>query len=177
MKRMIMVAITAMAFGHAQAAVVHSAAGASANVSSNYVAQFQALVTDLEAHGATIKFMGGIRPGRCGQSSKHPCGMALDVCQLRRGVVDSRCHLPGPTTMSQIASRHGLFSGGDWCNSDYGHVEAGGSTACGHRWARGATTHEARTYRGDDGGHAGGHASARVEASAGSGGPGSLNFH
>jgi hypothetical protein len=82
-----------------------------------------------------IKFMGGIRRGRCSRSSKHPCGMALDVCQLGRGSVDPRCSLPGRSEMSAIARRHDLFSGGDWCSSDYGHVEAGGSTACGHRWA------------------------------------------
>jgi hypothetical protein len=118
----------------AQAETITSRAGARASVSGRYAGQFQALVNDLEAHGATVKFMGGYRAGRCGQATKHPCGMALDVCQLARGVVDRRCNLPGRAEMSEIAKAHGLFSGGDWCNSDYGHVEAGGSVACGHRW-------------------------------------------
>ena len=58
--------------------------------------RFQAYIDDLENnHGARVLFMGGIRPGHCSPSSEHPCGKALDVCQLRRGVVDSRCNLPG----------------------------------------------------------------------------------
>src|SRR5262249_24378758 len=49
-------------------------------------ARFQAYIDDLEAnHGGRVLFMGGIRPGRCSPSSEHPCGKALDVCQLRRG--------------------------------------------------------------------------------------------
>src|SRR5580698_5521963 len=130
-RALLVVATVLVAAGAAQAGNVSSRAGATATVGASYAGEFQALIRDLEAAGASIKFMGGIRAGRCATSSKHPCGMALDVCQLSRGVVDSRCHLPGAKALSEIARRHGLFSGGDWCNSDYGHVEAGGSTACG----------------------------------------------
>jgi len=55
--------------------------------------------------------------------SQHPCGKALDVCQHRRGVVDPSCHLPGRAELGKIAASHGLFEGGRWCNSDYGHAQ------------------------------------------------------
>jgi hypothetical protein len=64
----------------------------------------------------------------------HSCGKAIDVCQLSRGRVDGRCNLPGPRVIAQIASAHGLFEGGQWCNSDYGHAQIGVSAiACGER--------------------------------------------
>lgn len=115
---------------------VHSKAGASASVAPQYAAAFQALIDDLEAHGAVIKFMGGYRAGsHCDQGHKHPCGMALDVCQYARDVVDGKCSLPGRSAENEIASRHGLFHGAQWCNPDRGHFEAGGSATCGHGWA------------------------------------------
>lgn len=127
------VLITSLCIGRCVGATIHSKFGATATVGEKYAAQFQALVDGLEAQGARIRFMGGTRRGRCATASKHPCGMALDVCQLSRGRVDSRCHLPDRHSVSEIARKHGLFSGGDWCSSDYGHFEAGGSTACHQR--------------------------------------------
>jgi hypothetical protein len=161
--------------GQTRAETVTSHYGARASVSPKYAARFQGLIRDLEAHGAAIRFMGGYRSGVCGQASKHPCGMALDICQLSRGVVDRACHLPGRREVSAIASRHRLFSGGDWCSSDYGHFEAGGSVACGHSWASHGGYHEGSSF-GRASGRAGGHAGARVEASAWRG-PGSSDFH
>ena len=108
--------------------------GATARVSPKYARAFQGFIDDLEAGGASLRFLGGYRAGKCWQGSKHPCGMALDYCQYARGVVDKRCNLPGRAVVAQIAARHGLFEGGQWCNNDYGHVEAGGSTACGKSW-------------------------------------------
>jgi hypothetical protein len=117
-------------------AFVRSKAGAIARVASRYVARFQAYIDDLEAHGARILFMGGIRRGHCSSGSQHPCGSALDVCQLRRGVVDSRCRLPERREIARIAAAHGLFEGGRWCNSDYGHAQALASGGdCGARAA------------------------------------------
>jgi len=112
--------------------------GARARVDVAHGARFQAYIDDLENnHGARILFMGGIRPGRCSRSGLHPCGKALDVCQLRRGVVDPRCNLPSRRTLAQIASTHGLFEGGRWCNSDYGHVQLGTTAAdCGDQRTR-----------------------------------------
>ncbi len=109
--------------------------GARARVGIAYAGRFQAYIDDLEAnHGARIHFIGGIRPGHCATSSLHPCGRALDVCQLRRGVVDSRCHLPARRELARIASSHGLFEGGRWCNSDYGHAQVGDTAGdCGAR--------------------------------------------
>lgn len=116
--------------------VVRAATGATARVAAKYQAAFQGYIRDLEAAGATIKFMGGIRGGHCSSGSKHPCGMAMDICQYARGVVDRRCNLPSRPIIAQIAARHGLFEGGQWCNHDYGHVEAGGSSSChSHRYA------------------------------------------
>ena len=111
---------------------------ARARVGVAYAVQFQAYIDDLENnHGARILFMGGIRRGRCSPSGMHPCGKALDVCQLRRGVVDPRCHLPPRRMLAQIASSHGLFEGGRWCNSDYGHVQLGLTARdCGDRRTR-----------------------------------------
>lgn len=106
--------------------------GATATVGSAYAAKFQAYVDFLEAGGASIRFMGGVRKGRCRSGSLHPCGKALDVCQLRRGVVDRRCNLPDRATIAVIARNAGLFEGGQWCNHDYGHVQVGG-TACSER--------------------------------------------
>src|SRR6185312_9940595 len=118
--------------GNAAGVVVSSRTGARARVGVRYAARFQAYIDDLENnHGAHVLFMGGIRPGGCSLSSEHPCGKALDVCQLRRGVVDRRCKLPARDTLGRIAAAHGLFEGGRWCNSDYGHAQVDVTPACG----------------------------------------------
>lgn len=116
--------------------------GATARVAPRYAPRFQAYVDDLEAHGAAVRFMGGYRGGPCAPPRhKHPCGMALDVCQLARGVVDGRCGLPPPATVSVIARRHGLTEGAIWCSTDYGHVEAGASAGgCASKGPRGLAT-------------------------------------
>ncbi len=119
--------------------------GAHARVSPRYAARFQAYINDLEAAGAKILFMGGYRHGHCSSRHMHPCGRALDVCQYRRGVVDRRCHLPGRAAIAEIAERHGLFEGGQWCNSDYGHAQAGISAgACGTTMAAARRHHRQR---------------------------------
>jgi hypothetical protein len=118
--------------GNAAGFVVSSRTGARARVGSRYAARFQAYIDDLENnHGARVLFMGGIRPGSCSRASEHPCGKALDVCQLRRGVVDRRCKLPERAELGRIAASHGLFEGGRWCNSDYGHAQVDVTPACG----------------------------------------------
>ncbi len=116
------------------ATVVSKKTGAKAEVSAQYAAQFQSYIDELEAGGASIKFMGGTRRGHCSSSSMHPCGKALDTCQLRRGVVDRSCNLPSRHAIAAVAARHGLFEGGQWCHSDYGHAQVGVSAeACGER--------------------------------------------
>jgi hypothetical protein len=124
--------------GNPAGVVVSRKTNARARVGIAYAARFQAYIDDLENnYGARVLFMGGIRRGQCSPSSEHPCGKALDVCQLRRGVVDPRCKLPGRITLGQIAAAHGLFEGGRWCNSDYGHAQVGvTSGACGDRHVR-----------------------------------------
>ncbi len=126
-----------------------SKTGARARVGSRYAARFQAYIDDLEHnYGARVLFMGGIRPGPCSTRSEHPCGKALDVCQLSRGVVDRRCHLPGRVTLGRIAAAHGLFEGGRWCNSDYGHAQVDVTAAgCGSHRIRAARQNNAVTSR------------------------------
>ena len=121
--------------GNPTGVIVSAKTGARARVGRTYAARFQAYIDDLESnYGARVLFMGGIRPGRCSSSSEHPCGKALDVCQLRRGVVDRRCKLPSRVVLGQVAAAHGLFEGGRWCNSDYGHAQVGTTAgACGER--------------------------------------------
>ena len=110
--------------GDAAGIIISSKTGARTRVGVAYAARFQAYIDDLEKnYGARILFMGGLRPGRCSIFGEHPCGKALDVCQLRRGVVDPRCNLPGHIALGRIAASHGLFEGGRWCNSDYGHAQ------------------------------------------------------
>jgi len=119
--------------GNTAGLVISHKTGARAHVGVAYAARFQAYIDDLENnYGARVLFMGGIRPGRCSPASQHPCGKALDVCQVSRGGVDPRCHLPGRITLGQIASAHGLFEGGRWCHSDYGHAQISvTAAACG----------------------------------------------
>jgi hypothetical protein len=120
--------------GNPAGVVISRKTNARARVGIAYAARFQAYIDDLENnYGARVLFMGGIRHGHCSSSSEHPCGKALDVCQLRRGVVDPRCKLPSRITLGQIAATHGLFEGGRWCNSDYGHAQVGiTARACDH---------------------------------------------
>jgi hypothetical protein len=124
--------------GNPAGVVISRKTNARARVGIAYAGRFQAYIDDLENnYGARVLFMGGIRRGQCSPSSEHPCGKALDVCQLRRGVVDPRCKLPARITLGQIAAAHGLFEGGRWCNSDYGHAQVGVTAgACGDRHVR-----------------------------------------
>jgi hypothetical protein len=104
--------------------IISARTGARAHVGARYAARFQAYIDDLEAnYGARVLFMGGIRRGHCSPRHEHPCGKALDVCQLSRGVVDRRCNLPAPAVLGRVAASHGLFEGGRWCDSDYGHAQ------------------------------------------------------
>lgn len=103
--------------------VVSHKTGATAHVSPAEAYKFQAYVNDLEAAGATVYFMGGYRAGPCWFGGLHPCGKALDVCQLARGIVAAKCHLPGKAVMAKIARNNNLFEGGQWCHSDYGHAQ------------------------------------------------------
>ena len=119
--------------GNTAGLVISHKTGARARVSATYATQFQAYIDDLENnHGARVLFMNGIRPGRCLPESQHPCGKALDVCQLGWGKVDPRCNLPDRVTLGRIAAGHGLFEGGRWCHSDYGHAQTSvTAAACG----------------------------------------------
>lgn len=130
------------------AGIVRAKTGATARVSAAFAAKFQAYIDDLESAGATVRFMGGIRRGRCSSGHMHPCGKAIDVCQLSRGRVDSSCHLPHRIAIAEIAARHGLFEGGQWCNQDYGHAQVGVSApACGTQVASARRHYRHHRYR------------------------------
>ncbi len=106
--------------------------GAPARVSPRFAPIAQAVVDDLERGGATISFMGGYRRGPCWSGGLHPCGLAIDLCQTARGVVDGRCNLPSRAEEARIAAAHGALSGGIWCNQDRGHIQLGKTAgACG----------------------------------------------
>ena len=129
--------VTVLRHQYRGAGIVRSAkTGATAHVAPGHAAAFQAYIDDLESHGAVVRFMGGYRAGVCSPRHEHPCGKALDVCQLSRGRVDARCHLPGRQEIASIAERHGLFEGGRWCNQDYGHAQVDVTApACGSGYA------------------------------------------
>lgn len=119
-------------YSDANGNVVSHKTGARATVGAAYAARFQAYIDDLESRGAVIRFIGGVRRGRCSDAHMHPCGKAIDVCQLSRGRVSPSCNLPGRREIAEIAAAHGLFEGGQWCSSDYGHAQVGVSApACG----------------------------------------------
>ena len=99
--------------------------GATARVSPRFQPIAQAVVDDLEARGAVIKFMGGYRKGPCWSGGLHPCGLAIDLCQTGRGIVDRRCNLPSKAVEASVAAAHGALSGAIWCNGDRGHVQLG----------------------------------------------------
>lgn len=131
--------------GNLAGLVISKKTGAQARVGIQFASKFQAYIDDIEARGATVRFMGGMRRGHCWSGGMHPCGKALDVCQTGRGRVDPRCHLPSRHELARIAAAHGLFEGGQWCHSDYGHVQVGVSAAaCG---SRSTMTASARSHR------------------------------
>lgn len=128
--------------------IISHKTGAKAKVSPQHAAKFQAYIDDLENnHGSIIKFMGGYRRGHCSSGHMHPCGRAIDVCQLRRGAVDRRCNLPDRVTIAVIAARHGLIEGGRWMNSDYGHAQVGGYSGMDVAEIGSVTTVAARSHK------------------------------
>jgi hypothetical protein len=122
--------------------VVSRKTGARAHVAPRMQPAAQALVDVLEARGASIRFMGGWRRGRCAPRHMHSCGLAIDLCQYGRGRVDPRCRLPGRLAEAAIAREVGLFSGGQWCNGDRGHFQQGvTASACGSNRVYSARRH------------------------------------
>ena len=77
--------------------------GARARVGGAHAARFQAYIDDLENNQApAVPLHGRHASGTLSSSGMHPCGKALDVCQMRRGVVDSRCHLPARRRLRRL---------------------------------------------------------------------------
>ena len=106
----------------AELVTISSKAGAKAKVNSSVKNNFVAFIEDFEATGGKILFMGGWRShGSCSRCVMHPRGLALDICQHARNVVDSRCRFPRDATA--LAEKHGLDHGAKWNNKDTGHFE------------------------------------------------------
>jgi hypothetical protein len=89
-------------------------------------------VSDLEAAGAPVTKISGYNPRRIAGSalwSQHAYGNAIDVDQINRNQVRAafgmwaRSH---PDVIREAARKHGIISGGDWGNADFGHFEWGG---------------------------------------------------
>lgn len=104
------------------AETIRSRSGATARVSAAAAPKFQALVDWLDARGYVIRFMGGIRPGRCSSRHMHPCGTALDINQTARG----RITRSFPVGVDDEARSLGLVHGAWWSNQDRGHFQVGG---------------------------------------------------
>jgi hypothetical protein len=94
----------------------------------------QAFVDELEAAGAPITDIGGYNLRHIAGSalwSQHAYGNAIDIDQLGRNQVRAafgawaREHT---NVIRQAARRHGIISGGDWRDPDFGHFEWSGST-------------------------------------------------
>jgi len=125
-----------------------SKTGATAHVSPRFAPIAQAIIDDLERGGASIKFMGGYRKGPCWSGGLHPCGLAIDLCQTARGVVDRRCNLPDRSTEARVAAAHGALSGGIWCNQDRGHVQLGQTAgACGSNLYSAVSRYKAKRHQ------------------------------
>jgi hypothetical protein len=106
----------------AELVTINSKAGGNARVDSSVKDSFVAFIEDFEEAGGTILFMGGWRShGSCSRCLMHPRGLALDICQHARNVVDSRCRFPPNATA--LADKHGLYHGAQWNNKDTGHFE------------------------------------------------------
>jgi hypothetical protein len=115
----IMLSATAV---RAELVTISSKAGGNARVDSSVKDSFVAFIEDFEEAGGTILFMGGWRShGSCSRCLMHPRGLALDICQHARNVVDSRCRFPPNATA--LADQHGLYHGAQWNNKDTGHFE------------------------------------------------------
>lgn len=110
------------------AETVRSKSGATAKVSPAHAAKFQSLINWLEGKGYRIRFMGGIRRGKCWPGGMHPCGAAIDINQTARGKVIGAF----PPGTDAFARSIGLVSGAGWCNQDRGHFQVGGWEGCRH---------------------------------------------
>ena len=106
----------------AELVTINSKAWGNAKVDSTVKNNFAAFIEDFEEAGGTILFMGGWRShGSCSRCLMHPRGLALNICQHARNVVDSRCRFPRDATA--LAEKHGLDHGAKWNNKDTGHFE------------------------------------------------------
>lgn len=135
--------------GQAGSGIVRSRkTGATARVSPRFAPIAQAIVDELERGGAAIRFMGGYRSGKCWAGGLHPCGLAIDLCQTARGVVDPRCKMPSRAVEARVAAAHGALSGGVWCNQDRGHVQLGQTAgACGRNLYAAVSSYQAKVRR------------------------------
>jgi hypothetical protein len=103
--------------------VAISCGGVSVRVAASAATKFAGFCAEMSASGyhALSKGTNGYRPwGTCSGCDMHPKGLAIDYSQAARDKTYVRMDR---RTVSVIAKRHGLVSGGDWCNGDLGHFE------------------------------------------------------
>lgn len=104
--------------------MVADCGGAGALVQAQFLITVEGFCRDMIAAGYVPDGFGsvnGYRPyGTCAGCLMHPDGLALDFRQARRDVTE----IPMDRyTVSKIAEKNGMFSGGDWCGGDLGHFE------------------------------------------------------
>jgi hypothetical protein len=94
---------------------------------------FQAYIGDLEANMAAYVYG---RIGRALLTFQRAPAEGSDVSgPARRG--RPAMQSADRVTHGQVAAAHGLFEGGRWCNSDYGHAQVDVTAAgCGERRVR-----------------------------------------
>ena len=108
--------------------------GARARVGVAYAARFQAYIDDLETQSRRARAVHGRRSARPLLTFQRASMWKGSGCVPTAVEAWStrRCNLPGRVTLGQIAAAHGLFEGGRWCNSDYGHAQVDvTAAACG----------------------------------------------
>lgn len=101
--------------------LLYTSSGRSFMVAPRAAGAFQGLVDEFERAGFHIPFIGGWRRHGSVRHSKHPAGLAIDICQTGRNRV--ACRMPPNATA--IAARYGLVHGAVWRRPDAGHFEAG----------------------------------------------------
>jgi hypothetical protein len=109
----------------ADAGVIKSSNGVTAQVADAVTGALQCVVNALERVGYPIKFMGGFASRGHIRGSLHYSGHAVDINQVDRGVTTPKM----PSNEVELASGCGVTSGAIWRNNDSGHFELRGGSA------------------------------------------------
>ena len=112
---------------------IQTSRGVGTSVSSESAPHFQGFLDDLEESGAPISSVGGYNRRRIAGTnrwSQHAFANAIDINQLARNKVTpafAKWARENPDKLREIEQKHGMVSGGNWRNPDFGHWEFGGA--------------------------------------------------